>query len=87
MSGPTGKGLWVGVAEESAFTEPFIDPERRPKQLPTMLKHIRSTGDERSLVIVSAGVTEAYLDSLLKEIMPTPLASASVSQPFFACQT
>jgi hypothetical protein len=76
MSGPSGKGLWVGVAGESAFTEPFIDPEHRPNQLPTMLQHIRSTGDERSLVIVSAVVTEAYLDSLLKEIMPGYLSLA-----------
>ena len=70
MSGPTGKGLWVGVVGESIFTEPFIDSEFRPNQLPTSLQRIYNTGDERSVVIVSAVTVEAYLDSLLQEIMP-----------------
>lgn len=70
MVGPTGRGLWQGEKGASAFTEPFIDPELRPNQLPGFLQRIQNTGDERSFVIVSSVVVERYLDSLLGAIIP-----------------
>ena len=38
------------------FTEPFIDYDWQPNQLPGFLQRIQQAGDDRSLVIMSAAL-------------------------------
>jgi len=70
MAAAKKKTRWSGDVGSSVFTEPFIDHEARPNQLPGFLQRIESTGDDRSFVIVSAVVVERYLDALLGAFIP-----------------
>jgi hypothetical protein len=70
MSRVAGKGLWVGEQGDSVFTEPYIDYQFQPNQLPGFLQKIDRAGDDRSFVLVTAVVVERYLDELLQAIAP-----------------
>ncbi|HET6845045.1 MAG TPA: hypothetical protein VFK06_25675 [Candidatus Angelobacter sp.] len=67
---PNDGGVFAGAKGESIFTEPFIDYQLSPNELPDFLQRIYAAGDDRSFAVFALIMIEKHLDELLETIAP-----------------